>query len=191
MKIFIGVKKLVLSAAVSALSAGAMAANQGDTGSTSTGDFDITYNKGAEVRIWGLQDVSFDGDVQDVSTEDLTDSFTFCTFSNNTNEVVFDVASQNTNFTLAGPGGEELPYYIELADQGAAVKDRWGSPTGQMSGAQSYSSYITQQDNDGAGGALCAAGQQTTDLTITIPQQDFVPANGAYTDNVTITVKPV
>ncbi|WP_330924230.1 hypothetical protein [Candidatus Sororendozoicomonas aggregata] len=198
MKLLQDVQKVALAVAVCAVTTGAMAATQGTVGSTSEGEFDVTYNQGAEVRIWGLQDVSFDGDDEDVTAGALTQSYDFCSFSNNTNEVLYDVASANGDFTLALVGGESdpLPYRVALADLSSpdTVLDTWGNDAASEldSGAQGYSRYETQQVTANDGNNVCAAANQTTRLTVTVPQVTGpAPSDGAYTDTVTITVRPI
>ena len=189
MKISHNLKQFALAMAVGAVTTGAMAANQGVLGSTSEGDFDVTYNKGTEVRIWGLEDVSFDGDTNDLTAGDLVQGFSFCTFSNNTDEVVFDVESDNTDFTLQS-GANTLPYNIALSNNNSLIDmDRWGDGW-LASGVQGSYRYLTQSNVSGGASTVCGVQEQTTDLVVTIPQQNSVE-DGVYTDTVTLTIRPI
>ena len=75
-------KTLALATAVSTGllgSVGAMAANDGTLDTTSQGDFDITFSKDDQARIWGLVDLN----LTDSNGSDGTAlEHNFCVFSN-------------------------------------------------------------------------------------------------------------
>ncbi len=185
-------KKLLLAIAVTTTATGVIAATQGTEGTNSSGNFDVTFDQGAKVRVWGLQDLSFTGDLV---AADLTKNFTFCTFSNNTDEVVFKVESSNGNFTLVSgsqTATAPIDYKVQLANKNLApgAGEEW-SKNALVSGAQGFDRYSTQSLDNGGASNLCVAAQQTTDLTVTIPKVATVPGDGAYTDTVTLTIQPI
>ena len=185
MKISTNVKKLVLAAAVSAVATGVMAAtNPGSPAADkSTGDFDVTFSQGAQLRIWGLRDMSF----TEALTQDRSQSVDFCTYSNNTDEVVFEAQSDTGDFTLAGPG-DALNYTLKVEDSAnASNADEWGDGL-LASNDQGYYRYPASQKN--TPGDFCGGTQQLNTVTVTIPAQT-VTADGAYTDTVTLTIKPI
>ena len=192
MKLSVSLKQLALAAAMGAVSAGAMAATDGTVGSTSTGDFEIYYNQNADVRIWGLEDVVFDRETSDKS-------FTFCTYSNNTTKIQFTLSSRSGNFsldsgsTIDSPGGttaQSIPYAIRLQDSGLPESDgdaSWGVG-GLGDGERSPARFQSQGEQSDV---ACAGAVETTDLTVSIPSLPANLSDGAYSDVVTLTIRPI
>ena len=182
-------RKMVLAVAISAVTSGVMAAENPDepTEGSSNGTFDVTYNKGSEVRIWGLKDLSFSGDL---ATEQ-TDNFDFCTFSNNTDEIIISAGSANGDFSLSGPGNDNIDYTIRVNDKDFVTSgDVWGKDF-LPSGSQGYSKYSASQENSSKNDVVCAGEQQLNTLTVVIPAAEGTFTDGAYTDAVTLTIKPI
>ena len=187
-------KTLALAAAVSAgllSSAGVMAARQGELGATSDGDFEINYNVSPSVRIWGLEDMSFTGNL---SSGDK-DTFNFCTYSNNTDEVLIEVESENTDFALnpTDAAGGLLPYTVTIVDKDvAATTDTWGKDnlaTGTQ-GSFRYPADKTVGVVDGDNLCIGTSYEQNT-LTVDILPVTGSIADGVYSDTVTLTVTPI
>ncbi|PJE80641.1 hypothetical protein CI610_00380 [invertebrate metagenome] len=177
-------RKLALATAISSLAAGAMAATQGGIGATSTGDFDITYVQGGEVRLWGLEDMSFTSLATDA---DKTETVTVCTYNNSTTQVNFRVNSDN-EFALVGSNGEgaTVPYTLSLADKGGPIQDFWGEG-GLASDNQGSYQYLSQGTNTTG----CSGAQQTTDLTVILSDASGDVSSGIYRDTVTVTIQPI
>ncbi len=192
MKLLHVVQKVALTVAVCAVTTGAMAATQGEVGPTSQGDFEIYYNQGTYVRIWGLEDVS-------LNNNKTSQKFTFCTYSNNTTKVQFTLSSRNGDFQLdTGSSTTSLgsttaiPYKVMLDDKGNAEEPEnysafWGF-TGHKSNELSPFQFQTQGTaSDGA----CTGTAQTTVLKVSIPSLPDNLSDGAYSDVVTLTVRPI
>ncbi len=187
-------KTLALAAAVSAgllSSTGVMAARQGELGATSDGDFEINYNVSPSVRIWGLEDMSFTGPL----TSEVSDTFDFCTYSNNTDEVLIEVESTNTDFALntTAAAGGLIPYTVTIVDQNAAgTTDTWGDEN-LASGAQGFFRYPADSTAGVADGdnVCIGTGYDLNTLTVKIPAVSSSIGDGVYSDTVTLTVTPI
>ena len=187
-------KLLAMAAAVSAGllgSAGSMAANQGPLGQTSQGDFDITYVKGQQVRIWGLKDFVFDNS----SADGLTRSENICVFSNgnnSSNQYKLTVTSDN------GDAGDSGEYFILSDGADAPTTVNYSFVFKDSNGASVWSTadddsrdqvveinagLLVDQPNPNED---CVATNATIDITIpTAPTQ-----TGVYTDGITLLVEP-
>lgn len=191
-------KTLALAAAVSAgllSSAGVMAARQGELGTSSDGDFEITYNLNPQVRIWGLEDMSFNGDLGSAQF----DSFDFCTFSNNTEEVLITVDSANGDFALnstPGVSGGPIGYELKITDKDDTDQsDTWGGTGNLGNGQQGYSQYSASMTpgvtNDTV--ACTGTGYSLNTLRVDIPAvtSGAPTAAGDYSDTVTLTISAI
>ncbi len=190
MKLLQGVQKVALTVAVCAVTTGAMAATDGTVGSTSTGDFEIYYNQGADVRIWGLQDVFFDDNTAD-------QTFTFCTYSNNTANVQFTLSSSSGNFTLdpgssinspTGTAAQAIPYSVKLEDKETPENNALWGAGGLGNNVRSPFQFESQSAQSNV---ACAGVAETTDLTVSIPSLPTNLSDGAYSDVVTLTIRPI
>ncbi|MBO9494599.1 hypothetical protein J7438_10925 [Thalassotalea sp. G20_0] len=187
-------KTLALVVAVSAgllSSAGVMAARQGTVGPTSNGDFEINYNVNPSVRIWGLEDMSFTGSLGSA----VTDNFNFCTYSNNTDKVLIEVASTNTDFALntTAVSGGPIPYTVTIVDKDVSTTtDTWGAGN-LASGTQGSFQYSADKTvvGEDPNNVCIGTAYELNKLTVDIPAVSGVIADGVYSDIVTLTVTPI
>ena len=119
-----GLKKIALAVAIGSISTGVLAEVDGTIGTTSTGNFDITYIKGSIARIWGLADFTMtDSDlVAAPNTNEI------CVFSNKgagSNTYEMKVSSSNGFQLTDATGGGASPISYNLKVEG--IGDGGGS----------------------------------------------------------------
>lgn len=187
MKLPIDLKKIAVGMVASATTVAALAATQGLLGTTSTGNFDITYNVNAEVKLWGLKDIN-------LSASNLSETVQICTYNNNTTNVNFTATSGSGDFTLRSPGNADQPEYsVKLTDKTVNLGDIWG--LGGINSGQQGGHKYSSNNNGGTAvvdGDLCVAGSasNTAELTITATTP-AASADGTYTDNVTLLIEAI
>ncbi|WP_211826145.1 hypothetical protein [Kistimonas asteriae] len=118
-----GLKTLAVALALGAASSGAMAADDGDLGATSTGDFDIKLVHASGVRIWGLEDFFFDTD--GATTQQQAD-INLCIFTNDATSSTdgqYDIIATGSDTQLTNGASDTLDYTVEFSD----TKDNTGN----------------------------------------------------------------
>lgn len=187
-------RTMALATAVSAGllgSVGAMAANQGSLGGTSNGDFDITIVNSSGVRIWGLQDFTFDTD----GTSSLQQSdINICIFTNDstsTTDGQYDIIATGSDLVLSNGGGSDtLNYTVEYSDS----KDA----TNAYQTLISAGTIATEVDELNAGnlfsqpdptlGDVCNAADTNANVRVTIDPTGAT--SGTYTGTVYLAISP-
>ncbi len=200
-------KKLAMALVAGAFTVGAatsFAATDGELSYiVSEGDFDITLTLKHQVRIWGLQNFTFDSDN---SEEDRFNIQTkeICIASNSETGFRAYVESENTNFKLKNEINTDngVPYILTLAQKegiSGNLSHQWGNDTGDSSDSgvshvfSTHTSGSSDTDvNIGNASADCNTLTENMDLTIALFDPDPAVENqaGEYKDTVTIVVSP-
>lgn len=193
MKLPIDLKKIMVAMAASAVTVSALAATQGLLGTTSTGNFEVSLNVNPQVRVWGLEDLSF-------LSGGASQSVEFCTFNNNTDKLNITASSTN-NFELRSndpANSAKTTYTLTVADNvisGGSEIDMWGIG-GLASGQQGSSQFITTGLGDdpaalGIGTDVCGAGSTYNKSVLTVDVGAAPAADGTYSDTVTLLVEAI
>ena len=159
----------------------AVAAEDGELGATSMGDFEIYYSKEAKIQVWGFKDVYF------THAEGVTkynETMSLCAMS----------TSGHVRFKVDGrfymnDTEEKGAYSITIGDKNdAGIADTWGTkgPAANVYGVQSYVALKTLEDG---ATKTCYAKYQVADLTVDLNDSDL--AEGTYTRTVTVTAFPI
>lgn len=193
-------KRVALAVAVSAgltATTGVMAANQGDLGATSSGDFDITFSNADQARIWGLEDLNLtDANASDGAAK----THDFCVFSNKSNtgsnQYEMEIESLNTfklvnAVTGAADPGTSLAYTVSIADP--VGNDFDVNVSAQTDTGNLYAGSLSNQPDPGNDD--CASQSKAkTSLSIQFVGDTTAIGNvaaGSYYDLVTLTVTPL
>lgn len=152
----------------------AIAANDGSTGATSTGDLDITAQIPDLVRITKLTDIdlgSWDG------STDMTGSDTVCVWSTTRAYTVTATGDGAGGAFTLSDGTNTLPYAVSWEDDSTNSESlSSGSPSGSMSATTNSAS--------------CSGGTNATvSVTVTSANAAGVPA-GTYNGTLTLEVAP-
>ncbi|WBA80953.1 hypothetical protein [Endozoicomonas sp. GU-1] len=185
-------KTLALATAVSAGllgSVGVMAANQGSLGANSNGDFDITLVHASGVRIWGLEDFTFDTNGDDSTLQSSNKDL--CIFTNDATSSTdgqYDIIATGSSLTLSnGVPADALVYKVEFKDS--------NSSTGSYNTLIDNGAISAQVGSLNAGNLFdqpnpaidtCSAPNANVKVTI---DPDGAPS-GTYTAQVFLTVSP-
>ncbi len=181
-----GLKKFVLAMAIGGISAGAIAADDGEVGDTSVGKFDVKLIVPGKVAIWGLRDLGF--------TTDGTQTIQACVASSSAS-VQFLVNTTN-NFELKDGSSKGADYTVTLAEKtGNGIQtETWG--TGGLNNNQpspiNFSVAGATVPNGGTDGPIntpCSGSDYTIDVGVTVSNASTT--DGTYTDNVTLTVSAI
>lgn len=182
------IQKLALGLAVVAASSGAIAATDGDLGSTSTGDFDITLVHASGVRIWGLQDFFFD--TEGSSAQQRAD-INLCVFTNDatsTTDGQYDIIATGSDLVMSNGAGDTLNYTVEFSDSKDNTGNNYQSVVtgGAISpevGGLNAGTLINQPDPK----ATCG-GNENANIRVTIDPTSA--PSGTYLATVNLTVSP-
>ena len=159
----------------------AVAAEDGELGATSMGDFEIYYSKEAKIQVWGFKDVYFTH-AEGVTKHDKTISL--CAMSTS-GHVRFKV---NSRFYMSDTD-EKGAYSITIGNKdNASIADTWGTKglAANVNGVRSYVALKTLEDG---ATETCDAKYQVADLTVDLNDSDL--AEGTYTRTVTVTAFPI
>ncbi|WP_257282855.1 hypothetical protein [Endozoicomonas sp. SESOKO1] len=178
-------RTLALATAVSAGllgSTGVYSADDGDLGSTSTGNFDINLNIPGNVAIWGMRDLPF--------TDDGTKILEACVFSS-TDEVQFQVNTTNNEFELKSGAIKGADFTVTITD--GTDSTLWGSG-GLASGDTSSNNFdvsAASEPSNTAGviDSVCTGDDQTIDINVAV--SNVTDTEGAYTSNVELVVSAI
>ena len=195
-------KTLALAAAVSAGllgAAGAMAAEDGQLGQNSFGNFIINFQKGSIAKIWGFRDLDLNDQTIDLGSAATDDICVFTNRAVNSNDFKLEIESNNA-FQLAGSGessnGTDIPkidYDIKVAaieGKGTGELDNTNIPHGTQNSFDSGSNHLNAGSildqprpfNDCEGSENFRISVWAADLTNI--------QSGTYSDTVTLTVTP-
>lgn len=172
-------KTLLVAFAAAIVSAAALAATQGNVGSTSTGTAEINATKGNSVRISALADVTFP---PSLTTPDPADQ-TACIFSSTGNYTIEATSSYGSGgtFRLKDGGSDYINYGVNWYNVATG-----GGPTALSNGTAS--STITGANTTST---TCAGGTNSR-FEITIDNGTFTSAPpNTYNDTLTLLVAPV
>ena len=182
-------RKALAVAVIAGVSGGVMAAQDGTLGGlpgggavsgspagSSQGNFDITFTKGAQTRIWGLDDFEFDNvlTAADVSA---------CVYSNSDSGNYSITATSTNSWALVGGAGSGANIgYTVTFDDGTTTT------TNGTSGNFAAGAIATQPDPSSTS---CG----TSNLKISVALDTAITdinrvQQGTYTDTVTVTVSP-
>ena len=162
----------------------AMAATDGELGATSKGDFEIYYSQGAQIQVWGFEDVHFAA-AEGVTKH--TETMSLCAMSTS-EKVRFKVASA---FYMDDDEGEKKgAYTITIGDKAkASESDVWGAEglASDVYGKRSFTAKNALEN--GATTDTCDATYQVANLTVDL--NDSGLAEGTYQQTVTVTAFPI
>lgn len=178
----LGRRLSVLLLAGAALSGTAHAATQGNLGATSTGSVVINATVAPQVRISGLEDVSFN------NPNPANNAFraqNVCVWSN--------TATRNYKIEAVGNGGTSTTD-LSISDGTTAIpySVEWDDVSGATSGAALASGVQVGGQNSTATKSDCSGGGETASLIVRIAATDLqdMQAAASYTGTLTLTVTP-
>ena len=195
------IEKVVLAVAVSLGLFGAslgMAFEDGLTGSTSDGEFEIRLVKEAEVKISNLSDITIvtpDIGSNPVSSGAMTENA--CLYSNS-DRASIQLTSTNLNTFQLDSGTEQADYLIDITGSASKVFNE-GDPTAtdpRRSGFESQTVTWSASDNGTTKDITWEASNLsncggTGNITIAARVPTLPNASGVYTDIVEILVAPL
>jgi len=161
----------------------AFAATQGSLGATSTGTVSISASVPGQVRISGLNDVSF---ANQNPASDASSAQNICVYSNTSGAQYTVTASgsggvSGNDFELAN-GGLSVPYSVE-----------WSSSSGQTTGTALTSTVASAAFASTATQQICASGPSSSaSLIVKISSGDLSTMQAAttYSGTLTLLVSP-
>jgi hypothetical protein len=171
-------RSIALASALAGAATGALAANDGSLGTSSTGDLGVSLAIADRVQITGLDDIplgTYGG------RGNLTGSAAFCVYRNGTGLYDLEASSANADgatFRAAG-GGEFIAYAVKVdedADASDGVLVDSGTPE---TGLQGHASATDCGSNDNAS------------LQVSFSEADLQAApTSSYNDTITLLVTP-
>ncbi|WOG28932.1 hypothetical protein [Endozoicomonas sp. 8E] len=181
-------KKVAVALALSAglASSGLQAADNptGPTANSSTGNFDIVLRNDVQVKLFGLDDVTFDTDSG--TTGDLSGSTPSCVDSNVERYEVSLVSSNDFKLIAgSGPASGDIPYLLTYS-QNLATDQIWGDSN--LSSGDAAGDFA----RDGTiGGDTCSVALDSK-ITVDILESDYTGKDvGVYSDTVTVVVSAI
>ena len=159
----------------------AMAATDGSLGGVSTGNFEINYEKGAQIQVWGFKDVFF----KNAAGNEHTETMSLCAMTTSGN-LSFKVDSRFYMHNTEDKGA----YSITIADKGNAGRhDTWGTG-GLAANANGVEKFTAKNAlENGATTDTCDATYQVANLTVDLNDRDL--GEGTYKQLVTVTAFPI
>ena len=186
-------KKAILAGVISASLFGASVSwgeSNPDTPSqgSSTGNFDITVDRGTLLRVYGLEDLK----VTTAGDNEVITALTPVCVAANVPNYEMALSSGNNNFELeltTGSGAEGIPYTLQLTNSSGLINDAvWGGVGGISSGEYSSASLDRQTNNfDDIDPATCSS--PTYNIAVSANTGTVDP--GIYVDTVTVVVAPL
>ena len=176
----LGRRLSVLLLAGATLSGTAQAATQGSLGATSTGSIAINASVTKQVRISGLEDVSFLNADPEV---DASNAQNVCVWSNGVNKRYSIVASGSGTsgaYTLAG-ASTTVPYAV-----------KWHDTATTASATTLASGVARPAQNGNVNSTTCANTGENASLVVEIAAADLQTMQGGdtYTGTLSLTVSP-
>ena len=170
-------KKALTVAIAMALSPVALAATQGNLGSNSSGDLDITLDIQELIMVSGLSDVTlpaFNGGVTD-----STGTVNFCVYRNSSVNSAYNIQMDDgvsdADYQLNGPLASTLSYTVEV--------NSINVPEGVVT---ANAAFVADNTSTNCGGT------PNTTLDITVSNGDMQTAEpGTYTGTLYMTVQPI
>ncbi|WP_448218250.1 hypothetical protein [Endozoicomonas sp. 2B-B] len=157
----------------------------GPTANSSTGKFDIVLRNDVQIRLFGLEDVSFN--TASATTGDLT-GFTPSCVDSNVEKYEVSLTSSNDFALVPGSGTAtvKIPYSLTYSQKGGAADQIWGK--GHLGSGVAAGSFT----RDGViGGNTCDAALESR-ITADIIEADYKGKDvGVYSDTVTVTVSSI
>ena len=183
-------KKLAVAMVVSMGLAGATgvyAANQGELGSTSTGDFDITFVKNGQIQIKNLEDLTIP------QTADRDDNLVawnnkVCVEASIATSYSITAVTSNGVFALRGSGDNapytDAPYTVHYADGVDAPASVTLDSSNELENGVTASGFKPESING------CASAGNTSTVWVKLAAAAIPSVDGTYSDTVTLTVAP-
>ena len=171
-------RSIAVASALAGAATGALAANDGTLGSSSSGDLGVTLAVADRVQITGLEDIAL-GTYS--GSGPLTGSATFCVYRNGTG--LYDLVATSANELAGGfvatDGTNDIGYGVKVdADTDASDGVVVASGTAETGLA-------------GHASATDCGGSENASLEVSFLEADLQAApTGAYADTITLLVTP-
>jgi spore coat protein U-like protein len=171
-------RSIALASALAGAATGALAANQGSLGTSSTGDLGVTLAIADRVQISGLDDIplgTYGG------SGDLTGESLFCVYRNGTGLYDLEASSANADGTTfrASDGTNQIAYAVKVdadTDASDGIPVASGEPETGLQGHDS---------------ATDCGGSDNASLQVSFAEADLQAApTSSYNDTITVLVTP-
>ena len=171
-------RSIALASALAGAATGALAANDGSLGPTSTGDLSVTLSIADRVQISGLDDIAlgtYGG------SGDLTGTSQFCVYRNGTGLYDLTASSLHADGTTfrASDGTDQIVYAVMVADD-----------TDPTTGVE-VGSGTPETGLQGSATSTDCGGSDNASLQVTFAEAALQAApTSAYSDTITVLVEP-
>ena len=172
-------RSIALASALAGAATGALAANDGSLGTSSTGDLAVTLSIADRVQITGLEDITlgtYGG------SGGLTGDATFCVYRNGTGvyDLVATSANEQAGAFKASDGTDEIVYAVKV-DEDTDPSDGFDVSSGTAK------TGLTGDD-----AATDCGGNDNASLRVSFAEADLqaAPTSNGYADTITLLVTP-
>ncbi|MBB3046649.1 hypothetical protein FHR99_000885 [Litorivivens lipolytica] len=174
-------KRVVLSAAIAAVSLSTFAATQdGTKGNSSTAKVDVNAQVAQKVQITGATAINLDTELANWTGGDVSGTDLLCVWSSTeAYNVTITDASTAAGFNLESTGQNDLPFSVSWADETTAADT--------IVHGDALTAQVTTANNK----TCTNVGGTNATLTVTLAEADLEAARAAvYTGELTVVVAP-